>query len=158
MMIVTAKIRWKKCLLALAAAAAVILAVVILVGALGGGDSTAAFGSKTGKDNDSRVAYLNELGWEVDPSPVSEEEVLIPETLDAETYGAYLTLQEEAGFDLARYAGKTVTRYTYEVLNYPTGETGIVAGLLVYKDKIIGGEVMSVELDGFIQSLIFPEE
>ncbi len=157
MMIVTAKIRWKKCLLALAAVLAVVLAVILLAGKLNTGDSTTAFGSKTGKSDESRVAYLNELGWEVDPSPVSQEEILIPEGLDEETYGAYLALQEEAGFDLTLYAGKTATRYTYEVLNYPSGETGVVAGLLVYKDQIIGGEVMSVELDGFIQSLVFPK-
>lgn len=156
MMIVTAKIRWKKCLLALAAGIALLLAVIILVGKLNGGGSAPAFGNKTGKDDASRVAYLNQLGWEVDPVPLSEEEIYIPETLDEETYGSYLALQEEAGFDLTRYAGKTVTRYTYHVLNYPTGEEGVVAGLLVYKNQIIGGEVMSVELDGFMQSLVFP--
>lgn len=158
MMIVTAKFRWKKCLMALAAVVAVILAIIILAGKLHTGESTTTFGNKAGKDNESRVAYLNDLGWEVDPTPISEEEILIPETLDGETYASYLVLQEEAGFDLTRFTGKTVTRYTYEVLNYPTGETGIVAGLMVYKSQIIGGEIMSVALDGFIQSLVYPEE
>jgi hypothetical protein len=121
-----------------------------------GGDASPAFGAKTGKDDSSRVAYLTDLGWQVSETPLSQEEILIPDTLDEATYGPYLALQQEAGFDLAAYAGKTVTRYTYEVLNYPTGETGIVAGLLVYKGQIVGGEIMSAALDGFIHSLNFP--
>lgn len=29
-------------------------------------------------------------------------------------------------------------RYTYEITNYPTGETGILANLLIYKNTVIG--------------------
>ena len=47
-------------------------------------------------------------------------------------------------------------RYTYEVTNYPTGETGIQAGLLIYKNTVIGGEVLSSDLGGFIQGLAMP--
>jgi hypothetical protein len=156
MMIYTAKIQWKKCLLALAAVLALLTAIALLAHHSGAEDSAATFGSKTGKDDASRVAYLTQLGWQVSPEPVGQEEVLIPEVLDDATYGPYLALQAEAGFDLSQCAGKTVTRYTYQVLNYPTGETDIVAGLLVYQGQIVGGEIMSVALDGFIQSLVYP--
>jgi hypothetical protein len=156
MMIYTAKLPWKKCLMALAALLAVLVAIVVLAQRSGTEDSAATFGSKTGKNDASRVAYLTQLGWEVSPEPISQEEILIPEVLDEATYGPYLALQAEAGFDLTQYAGKTVTRYTYQVLNYPTGEEDIVAGVLVYQGQVIGGEVMSVALDGFIQSLVYP--
>ncbi len=161
MMIITAKVQWKKLILVVVAAAAIILAAVLMgtgVISFEGEDSASAFSTKSGKDDASRVAYLTSLGWEVSETALSAEDIYIPEELAEATYGDYLALQEEAGFDLTKYAGKTVIRYTYEVLNYPTGESGVVAGLLVYKDKIIGGEVMSVQLDGFIQSLIYPTE
>lgn len=33
-------------------------------------------------------------------------------------------------------------RYTYEVLNYPTGEIGVVAHLYSWKNTVIGGETL----------------
>ena len=47
-------------------------------------------------------------------------------------------------------------RYTYEITNYPTGETGILANLLIYKNTVIGGEVLSPQLDGFLHGLAMP--
>lgn len=159
MMIVTAKVQWKKCILVLAVAVVVILGIILGVGLLGNGpaaDTIAVFAPKDGKDDASRVAYLNNYGWEVVPDPLTVEDVLIPEELDEETYGEYLAFQEECGFDLTKYTGKTVTRYTYTILNYPTGEDGIIAGLLVYKGRVVGGDVMSTSMDGFIHSLLMP--
>ena len=46
--------------------------------------------------------------------------------------------------------------YTYEITNYPTGETGILANLLIYKNTVIGGEVLSPQLDGFLHGLAMP--
>ncbi len=84
------------------------------------------------------------------------EELLIPETFD-ETYTQYLELQSSQGFDLTKYCGKRVKRYAYTITNYPTGETGVQAGLLVYKNTVIGGEVLSSQLDGFIHGLSLPQ-
>ena len=78
--------------------------------------------------------------------------MLIPEQFD-ETYDQYLQLQSQQGFDLTKYAGKRVKRYTYEVLNYPTGEKGVQAGLLIYKNTVVGAEIMSNQLNGFIHGL-----
>ena len=107
------------------------------------------------KDDEDRVAYLESYGWEVSPEAVSVEELLIPEEFD-ETYSQYLALQESQGFDLTKYRGKRVKRYSYTVLNYPSGETDIQAGLLIYKDAVIGGEILSSQLGGFIHGLAFP--
>ena len=108
------------------------------------------------KDNESRVAYLEGLGWTVSADPIATEELLIPEVFD-ESYADYLALQTEQGFDLTAYCGKRVKRYTYEVLNHPSGETGVQAALLIYKNRLIGGEVLSVNPDGFIHSLAVPQ-
>jgi len=102
------------------------------------------------------IAYLESLGWSVSADPLAVEELLIPEAFD-DSYQDYLALQSSQGFDLSAYCGKRVKRYTYEITNYPTGETGVQAALLVYKNKIIGGEVLSTSPDGFIHGLEMPK-
>lgn len=119
--------------------------------------SAAAAVSDKVKDNEDRVAYLSSYGWTVEQEPVAVEELLIPESFD-ESYEEYLALQKSQGFDLTAYCGKRVKRYTYEITNYPTGESGVQAALLVYKNRVIGGEVLSVQLDGFLHSLIYPDQ
>ena len=102
-----------------------------------------------------RVEYLAAYGWEVAETPVSTQELLIPEVFD-ESYQLYLQLQQEQGFDLEACAGKRVRRYTYEILYYPTGETGGLVNLLICKKTVVGGEVLSPRLDGFLQGLNGP--
>ncbi len=104
------------------------------------------------KSNEEKVAYLESLGWQVSPDPIAVEELLIPEEFD-ESYQSYLTLQQEQGFDLSQYQGKRVKRYSYEILNYPSGESGVQISLLIYKNTVIGGEVLSPKLDGFVHGL-----
>ncbi|WP_209346624.1 DUF4830 domain-containing protein [Flavonifractor sp. AGMB03687] len=156
MFIITARVR-KGPILAVAAAAAVVCGVLLAVAGLVGRD-TAVSGvvSPTGvKTNEDRITYLESYGWQVSQEPSSVEELLIPDTFD-ESYTQYLELQSSQGFDLTDYCGKRVKRYTYEISNYPTGETGIQAGLLIYKNTVIGGDVLSPQLGGFIHGLSMP--
>lgn len=156
MWIITAKFDRKKVLACCAGIAAVCLmaaGVVLFRGPAA--DALATVTGRNGADNADRVAYLQELGWQVTEEPVAVEELLIPREMD-ETYADYLALQEEQGFDLERYRGKRVKRYSYEITNYPTGETGIQADLLVYQGKIVGGDVLSSSLNGFIHGLERP--
>ena len=117
--------------------------------------STTPASPKGIKTNEDRVAYLESYGWQVSADPIAVEELIIPEQFD-ETYSQYLELQASQGFDLTDYCGKRVKRYTYEITNYPTGESGIQAGLLVYKSTVIGGDVLSAQLGGFIHGLEMP--
>ena len=157
MFIFTAKVDRRK--LAAAAVSGLIVcgALVALFFFLGGnGTAVSALVDSTGvRTNEDRVAYLEQYGWTVDPEPAAVEELLIPETFD-ETYAQYLELQSSQGFDLTKYCGKRVKRYAYTITNYPTGETGVQAGLLIYKNTVIGGEVLSSQLDGFIHGLALP--
>lgn len=107
------------------------------------------------KTNEDRIDFLASFGWEVAEDPVATQELLIPQELD-DSYGEYLALQEEQGFDLEKLAGKRVKRYTYEVTNYPTGETGVQANLLIRNNTVVGGEVLSPQLDGFLHGLSMP--
>ena len=116
--------------------------------------ATAAAPKKV-KTNEDRIAYLESFGWKVVSQPLAVEELLIPEQFD-ETYTEYLDLQKSQGFDLTQYCGKRAKRCTYEITNYPTGEGSVQASILIYKNQVIGGEVLSARLDGFIHGLTMP--
>ena len=156
MFIITAKLHRGR-LLAVAAAAVVVCGALVaghVLTGTGAAVSTAA-SPKGVKTNEDRVAYLESYGWTVSAEPISVEELVVPEEFD-ETYTQYLELQKSQGFDLAQYCGKRLKRYTYEVTNYPTGETGVQAGLLLYKNTVVGGDVLSAQLGGFIHGLEMP--
>jgi hypothetical protein len=99
------------------------------------------------------LSCLGDFGWEVEETPISSEACLLSENL-SETF---LLFQQEAGFDLTPYIGETVTRYTFRVTNYPTGEEGVLADLLVFEGAVIGGDIRSNDLSGFLHSLLRPE-
>nr|WP_207720781.1 DUF4830 domain-containing protein [Lawsonibacter celer] len=132
----------------------VLAATVDLPGASSAAVSTAA-SPKGIRSNEDRISYLSSYGWSVSAEPISVEELVIPEEFD-DTYTQYLELQSSQGFDLEKYAGKRVKRYTYAITNYPTGEEGVQAGLLIYKNTVIGGDVLSSQLGGFIHGLELP--
>lgn len=97
-------------------------------------------------------AYLKSCGWECDLSTVTTEEVVLPHAFDA-SYDEYLACQRECGFRLEDYAGQTLLRWSCAVTNYPTGETGVVADLLLYEGQVVGGDIRCTALNGFLHSL-----
>ena len=103
------------------------------------------------KTNEDRLAYISSLGYSVAAEPLSEKEVVIPETFD-ETYTQYNALQQQCGFDLTRYMGETVTQYVYSILEYE-GAEDVQLELLVCDNKVIGGSVYTVAVDGFMRGL-----
>lgn len=145
MFIVTARVPRKKLL---AGSVTVLCCCLVIATALIltlGGQAVPTSAESSGvRSNEDRVAYLNELGWQVSDTPVTTEELLIPETFD-ESYDAYLALQAQQGFDLTKYAGKRVKRYTYDVTNYSDSGVGVQAALLVYKNKVIGGQLQAAD-------------
>ena len=105
--------------------------------------------SRAGETADQRIAFLAQYGWEVDPEPLEIREVAIPEEFD-EVYARYNALQKEQGMDLLPYAGKTCKQWIYKVLNYPRSNEEVRAVMLVYEGQVIGGDISSVALDGFM--------
>lgn len=159
MLIMTAKLpRRKLALWALAAAALCCCALLVNIDSLRTARDveTSAVDPAGIKTNEDRIAYLNEYGWQVKPQPLATQELIVPDTFD-ENYADYLALQTQQGFTLEKYAGKRLKRYTYEITNYPTGEQGVQANLLIYKNTVIGGEVLSAQLDGFLHGLAMPQ-
>lgn len=102
-----------------------------------------------GETDQERIAFLENFGWEVEETPLEIMEVIIPEEFDP-VYEKYNTLQKEESFDLLKYRGKRVKRYTYTVVNYPEYKGPVVANILIYQGKIIGGDICSLDLDGFM--------
>ena len=152
MFIWTAKLNKKKIVLTVAAVLCASAAAVTLLA--GRGAAASASISPNGvKTEEDRVAYLQEWGWQVSPQATLVEELELPKEFGPE-YSQYLELQTGQGFDLSKYAGKRARRYTYEILNYPTGETGAIAHLLICKNTVIGGEVMG---GSFLHGLALPE-
>ena len=148
MMVMTAKVNLKKVAIILGAVVAVILALILLFG--GSVSTTTAAQSVSG--NDGRVAFLQEMGWQVSTSPVESGQVRIPQE-QSPVYQRYNDLQKSQGYDLTQYAGKTVMRYVYKVNNFPNATEPVYATLLVYKDQIIGGDVTDTAAKGMVQGL-----
>ena len=103
------------------------------------------------KTNEDRVEYLAALGWEVTPTPLSEQLILLPEQFP-DVLREYNSLQTQQGFDLEKYAGKEAVLYTYEVLNYPSDEA-VRCCLYVYKNRVIGGDIHSTSYTGFMMGI-----
>lgn len=156
MLIVTAKMPRRRLTLGVGLAALLCCCAIALNFGQAREASASALPSPKGiRSNQDRIDYLSAYGWQVSAEPLVTQELLIPEEMD-ESYAEYLALQSGQGFDLKKYAGKRVKRYTYEVLNYPTGETGVQANLLLCKNTVVGGEVLSPRLDGFLHGLAMP--
>jgi len=89
------------------------------------------------------------LGYECSPL-IEKKTVTVPETLDA-VWENYNEIQKEGGYNLESYRGKDVTVYTYAVSNHPFGE--VYAHVMVCGGRVIGGDISSVAVDGFMQPL-----
>lgn len=109
---------------------------------------------------EQRVAFLSQFGWSFEEDPVEVAEVIIPPEFD-EVYESYNTIQKDQGFDLTKYQGQRVKRWTFAIKNYPgyAADSGCIrANLLVYEGQVIGGDVCSVELNGFMHGFDFPAD
>lgn len=151
MMVMTAKVNKKKIAIWVAAAAALVIGLILL---FGGKDSTPTAGTQV-SDNDARVKFLTDFGWEVTPSPTESGQVRIPEE-STQVYERYNQLQKSQGYDLSQFAGKNVLRYVYKINNYPNATADVYATLLVYKNQIIGGDITDTAAKGVVQGFQMP--
>ena len=95
-------------------------------------------------------AFLTSLGYEFSEN-FTGKIFTIPYEFDM-VYNNYNELQKEVGFDLSLYKGRECVMYTYEIHNHPFGDCN--ANIIVYKGDIIGGDISSVNLDGFMTPLM----
>lgn len=101
------------------------------------------------KTVDDVVSFLAQFGWEVEKTPVEEVKIKIPAEFD-KVMNSYNELQRKQGLDLSKYRDREVTRYTFKVTNYPDYNGSVMANVIVYKKKVIGGDLCSTDVTGFI--------
>ena len=130
--------------------ALVLLALLLTVGSAAGG--VKILSRDRTSTAEKRAAYLADCGWEVDPASEQTQQILIPERF-SQVYETYNQLQKQQGWDLSKFAGRTCTLYSYTVTNYPDPEQVVIADLYVYKNQVIGGDVHSTNLNGFMIGL-----
>ena len=88
------------------------------------------------------------LGYEVDETATEIKDIVIPENFSA-VYEKYNNLQKQAGFDLKNYRGKNAKVYSYSLQN----DTEKQIHLIVCEDRLIGGDVASLKLNGNMTGL-----
>lgn len=126
--------------------AVVILSIVLLI-------IIAGFFSIDNSTNEMIVDYIEDLGWEIEATTREITHLTIPKQFDA-VYETYNAVQKHSGFDLEEFKGKKVTRYTYRVLNHRESKnTRVIAGVFVYEDTIVAGDISSTDMNGFLHAI-----
>ena len=123
--------------------AVVLLSVVVLVTLIavipeyGSAGDVAVVSIQYGevKTNDDRLAFIRQFGY----TPVSDA-----------VYEKYNELQRAQGLNLKKYQGKSAMKYTYLLEEYPGYEGRVLFTMLVYKDKVIAGDVCGIDEAQFI--------
>ena len=104
------------------------------------------------------LSFLASNGWKTEPSPCEISVIRIPDRFNA-VFDAYNGLQRAQGFDLAPYRGRSVTRFVFRLTEYPGAQNAdcIRATVYVYNGSVIGGDISSTALDGFMHGIISAE-
>lgn len=141
-------------------AGAIILCLAVLIGVFVMADTRDASSLETvsyeGVDSETaRRSFLEELGWQLTSDSGKEGELVLPKSFDRVLTG-YNEIQRRQGLDLTKYSGKTLERYTYVVTNYPGHEGTVYANLIVYRGRVVGGDVSSSDGNGFVRELTYP--
>lgn len=106
------------------------------------------------ENNQERLKFISQFGWEVEAEPIEVCEVIIPQEFD-DVYNNYNEIQLRQNCDLRDYSGERVKRWTYVIKNYPgysETDTCVRINLLIYNGIVIGGDVSSTELSGFMHT------
>lgn len=163
MFVCTVKASSIKFFTAILFSAAVLIGIVALLPVIdpSGEVAIAAVDYKGVTTVEEQISFLRGLGHQPNPNPVYAGEVIIPEVFDS-VYETYNELQKAQGLNLEKYKGKTVQRYTYALSPAETGsgeETGETDGaaryatLLIYKNRVIGGDITTTGPDGRVEGV-----
>lgn len=104
------------------------------------------------KTNEDRIALIKSYGWEVEATPAEEASVTIPAEFDR-VMESYNQIQRQQGFDLSKYRNRDMMRYTYRITNYPDYTGTVYCNLLIYKNRVVGADICSSDVNGFIAGL-----
>ena len=114
-----------------------------------GGEVVQVISYEKVKSAQDAAKFLSQFGWEVKADDVEEVDVTLPSAFD-KILTAYNELQMRQGLNLSKYKNKPVVRYTFTVTNYPGAEGPVLANVLVYRNRVIGGDLCSADITGFV--------
>ncbi len=101
------------------------------------------------KSVDDVKSFLLQFGWQTSEDAIETKTVSVPKEFDR-VLMEYNEIQKLQSLNLEKYKGKEVLRYTFTVENYPNYEGKVYANVLVYKNKVIGGDICASDPSGFI--------
>lgn len=131
----------------------IVFAVFICVGLICCEIYAAGNNNINAKTNADRLIFIKDLGYTVLSDEPTAKLVTVPEVF-YDVYDNYNALQQSVGYDLSLYKGCEVMMYTYKI-NPPSSYTGeCVINIIVYNDRVIGGDVSSTALGGFMLPLV----
>ena len=104
------------------------------------------------KDVGDMNEFISSLGWTVEKNPIEIVDVVIPNEFNS-VYLKYNEIQKKQKLNLEKYKGKTAKRYTYVITNYPDTTETVYLNLIIYKNKVIAGDVCSADVNGFIHGI-----
>ena len=122
-----------------------LLIMILLVHCLPGAEKNAA-------TKEDRMAFLESLGWQADPETEETNSVKIPDCSEG-AMADYNALMQKGGYDLSDYEGKKVDQYQYQLNHYPDCEQTVWVTLYVWQGRVIGGDIHTASLDGFMHEL-----
>ncbi len=133
---------------------AVTVCVLVGIMAASGADSVLAMsdGSYHFTDvssKEDRLEFLSQFGIRVAGDSEQVEDFALPQALDRVLL-AYNEIQKAQGLDLSKYCKKQVQRYTYEVENYKDSGLAVYANIIVYRHRVIGGDISAAGEGGFV--------
>lgn len=133
---------------------AVTVCVLVGIMAASGTDSVFAMSDGTYRFADistkeDRLEFLAQFGIRAAADSEQSEEFTLPSSLDRVLL-SYNEIQKAQGLDLSGYCKKKVKRYTYRVENYKDEAVAVYANLIVYRHRVIGGDVSAAGEGGFV--------
>ena len=133
---------------------AVTVCLLVSIMAFSGTDSVFAMSNSAYSFSDlstkeDRLEFLSQFGILAAADSESAESFVIPEALDRVML-AYNEIQKAQGLDLSGYCRKKVQRYTYTVENYKQSGVTVYANVIVYRHRVIGGDVSALGEGGFV--------
>jgi hypothetical protein len=133
---------------------AVTVCLLVSIMAFSGTDSVFAMSNSAYSFSDvstkeDRLEFLSQFGILAAADSESAESFVIPEALDRVML-AYNEIQKAQGLDLSGYCRKKVQRYTYTVENYKKSGVTVYANVIVYRHRVIGGDVSALGEGGFV--------
>ena len=130
----------------------IIIGLFLIGTVLSVGISDSPFGAYRISTPEEAAAFLEDLGWNPDVQNITVKSSVLPEEFDT-VFTEYNTLQIEQKCDLRNYAGKEIIVYTVPILNYSDNTESVYATVIVHNERVIGGDIHSAKMDGFMHTL-----